>query len=311
MGAAALPVVPGTASALDYPTRPVHILVGFPAGSGPDIIARLVGQWLSDRFGQQFIIENRPGAGTNVATEIVVRAPADGYTLLLITSANTLNATLYENLNFNFIRDIAPVGTVSRSPFVMVVSPSIPAKTVPEFIAYAKANPGRINMASLGSGTATHVFGELFMMMTGVELVHVPYHGSMMPDLLAGQVQVLIYSIPELVGYIRAGKLRALAVTTTTRVAALPDIPTMAEFVPRYEASTQNGIGAPKGTATAIIEKLNKEISAAVVDPDINARFVAIGTEPVSMTPSDFGRFLADETEKWAKVIKFANIKPE
>ena len=264
-GAAALPAVSRIAWAQAYPTRPVRIIVGFAAGGAADIIARLIGQWLSERLGQPFVIENRPGAGSNIATEAVVRAPPDGYTLLLVGTANAINATLYDKLNFNFIRDIAPVAGIIRVPNVMVVNPSVPAKTVPEFIAYAKANPGKINMASGGIGTAAHVSGELFKMMAGVDMVHVPYRGAApaLTDLLGGQVQVMFASMPSSIEHIRAGKLRALAVTTATRSEALPDIPTVGEFVPGYEASAWYGVGAPKDTPAEIVDKLNKEINAA------------------------------------------------
>jgi tripartite-type tricarboxylate transporter receptor subunit TctC len=310
-GAAALPALSRIALAETYPSRPVRIVVGYPAGLAPDIVARLVAQPLSERLGQQFVIENRPGAGTNIATEAVVRAPPDGYTLLQVTSTNAVNETLYKNLSFNFIRDIAPVASIGGLPFVMVVKPAVPAKTVPEFIAYAKANLDQINMASPGIGTASHIFGELFNMMTGVNLVHVPYRNSFMPDLLAGQVQVAFTTILTSIAYIRDGKLRALAVTTATRSNVLPDIPVMAEFVPGYEASAWQGVGVPKNTPAEIIEKLNKEINAVVADPDIKTRLVGLGVEPMSMTPAKFGKFMVGETEKWAKVIRAANIKPQ
>jgi len=310
-GAAALPILPRTASALDYPTRPGRIIVGVPPGSPADIVARLMGQWLLERCGQPFVVENKLGAATNIATEDVVRAPPDGYTLLLVSTPNAISATLYDNLSFNFIRDIAPVAGIVRYPYVMVVNPSVPAKTVPEFIAYAKANPGKINMASVGIGSAAHVFGELFKMMTGVDLVHVPYRSSPYPDLLAGQVQVIFAPVPQVAEDIRAGGLRALAVTTATRVDALPDLPTMAEFVPGYEASAWLGAGAPKNTPGEIIEKLYAAISAAVADPQVKAHLVGLDVEPMPMTPAEFGKLIADETEKWATVIKFANIKPE
>jgi tripartite-type tricarboxylate transporter receptor subunit TctC len=310
-GAAALPAVSRHAWALDYPTRPVHIIVGFPPGNATDIIARLMGQWLSDRLGQQFIIENRPGAGTNIASEVVVRALPDGYTLLQFPSSVAANAALYNNLTFNFIRDIAPVASISRSSFVVVINPSVPAKSVPEFIAYAKANPGKINMASTGNGTTTHVAGELFKMMAGVDMLHVPYRGSPFPDLLSGQVQILFGPMSASIEYVRAGKLRALAVTSATRSEALPDIPTVGEFVPGYEAITWGGIGAPKNTPTEIIDKLNNEINTALSDPKMKAHFGDLGTGPMPMSPADFGKFIAEETEKWAKVVKAANIKPE
>ena len=310
-GAVAFSAVSRVARAQAYPARPVRILVGFPPGIGPDIIARLIGQRLSERSGQQFVIENRPGAGSNIGTEVVVKAPPDGYTLLWTAAANAINATLYPNLNFNFIRDIAPVAAVARTLFVMIINPSVPAKSVPEFIAYAKANPGKINMASQGSGTAPHVFGELFKMMAGVDLVHVPYRGDFMTDLLSGRVQVAFNPIVQSLEYIRAGKLRALAMTGAKPAEALPGIPTMAEFLPGYEASGWQGMGAPKNTPAEIIGALNSEIGAVVADPQVKARFVDIGVEPMSMTPVEFGKFIVEETEKWAKVVKFANIKPE
>jgi len=310
-GAAALPVLSRNASAQTYPTQSVRLIVGFPAGNASDILARLIAQSLSERLGQQFVVENRPGAGGNVGTEIVARALPDGYTLLLVLSSNAYSATLYANLNFNFIRDIAPVACIVDAPYAMVVNPSVPAKTVPEFIAYAKANPGKLNMASAGIGGATHVFGELFMMMAGVNLLHVPYRGNFMPDLLGGQVQVVFAPITHLIEYIRTGKLRALAVTSATRSAALPDIPTMGEFVPGYAASGWYGIGAPKNTPTDIIDRLNKEINAALADPKIKARLADLGAVPMPMTPAEFGKFIAAETEKWGKVIKAANIQPE
>jgi tripartite-type tricarboxylate transporter receptor subunit TctC len=296
-----------------YPTRPVRIIVGFTPGGGVDINARLIGQWLSERLGQQFVIENRPGAGTNIATEAVVRAAPDGYTLLLATVPNAINATLYDKLNFNFIRDITPVATISGVPNIMAVHPSFPAKTVPEFIAYAKANPGKVNMASVGNGTSGHVSGELFKRMAGVDLLHVPYRGAApaLTDLMGAQVQVMFPTMPASIQYVRAGTLRALAVTTATRSEALPDVPAVAEFVPGYEASTWYGVGAPKNTPAEIVEKLNKEINAALADPKLKARLADLGAEPMSMTPADFGKLIAEETEKWAKVIKFAGIKPD
>ncbi len=310
-GAAALPVMSRIASALDYPTRPVRFVVGFPAGSATDIVARLIAQSLSGQLGQQFIVDDRPGAGSNLAAEVVVRAEPDGYTLLQVASPNAINATLYDNLSFNFIRDIAPVAGIMRYPYVMVVNSSLPAKTVPEFIAYAKANPGKINMASAGNGTAPHVFGELFMMMTGVKMLHVAYRGSYFSDLIGGQVQVVFSPLPSTIGYIKAGTLRALAVTTATRSDALPDIPTVGDFVAGYEASSWQGVGAPRKTPAAIIDKLNKEINAVIAEPKIKARLADLGGTILSGSPAEFGKFIADETEKWAKVIKAANIKPE
>jgi len=308
-GAAALPALSRGAWSQTYPARPVRIIVGLPPATAADIIARLVGQWLTDRLGQQFVIENRPGAGSNIGTEVVVRAVPDGYTLLLAVTANTVNATLYEKLSFNFIRDIEPVASIVATTYVMVVNPSVPAKTVTEFIAYARANPGKINMASTGSGSGTHVFGELFKMMAGVNMVHVPYRANFYPDLLGGQVQTAFVTTVSSIAYIRAGKLRALAVTTAARSAALPDIPTLGEFVPGYEASGWEGIGAPKKTPVEVIDKINKEINLALADPKMQARFAELGVEPMPMTPAAFGRFIADETEKWGKVIRTANIK--
>jgi tripartite-type tricarboxylate transporter receptor subunit TctC len=311
VGAAALPTLPRIARAQTYPSRPVRVIVGFPAGGAPDIIARLMGQGLSERLGQQFVIENRPGAASNIGTEIVVKAPPDGYTLLLVVATNTVNATLYMNLNFNFIRDIAPVASIAGTSYGMLVNQSFPAKTVPELIAYAKTNPGKINMASAGTGSGPHVVGELFKMMTGVDLVHVPYRGSYWPDLLGGQVQVAFAPMPSSTGYIQAGTLRALAVTSATRSEALPNIPTVREFVPEYEALGWYGLGAPKDTPAGIISKLNHEINAALADPTIKGRLLALGAEPMPMTPADFGKFMSDETKEWAKVVKFAGMKPE
>jgi tripartite-type tricarboxylate transporter receptor subunit TctC len=310
--ATALPAVSRIARAQAYPTRPVRIVVGFPPG-GADITARLIGQWLSERLGQQFIIENRPGAGTNIATEAVARAPSDGYTLLLCFTANAINATLYDRLNFNFIRDIAPVAGLVRVPNVMAVNPSVPAGTVPEFIAYAKANPGKINMASTGNGTSTHLTGELFKAMTGVDMIHVPYRGGApaLTDLLAGQVQVMFDSLNNSVEHIRAGRLRALAVTTSTRSEALPNIPTIGDFVPGFEASSWIGVGAPSGTPPELVGKLNREINAGLASPGIKARLADLGGTPLVGSPADFGKLIAEETEKWAKVIRAANIKPE
>ena len=301
------------AAALDYPTKPVRWIVGYPAGGSTDILARLIGQWLSVRLGQQFIIENRPGAGNNLGTEQVVRAAPDGYTILLVNPANAINTTLYEKLSFNFVRDIAPVAGLIRVPNVMEVNPSVPAKTVSEFIAYAKANPGKINMASSGNGTSIHMSGELFKMMTSLAMQHVPYRGSapMLTDLLAGQVQVTFDNMPSSIEHIRAGKLRALAVTTAMRSEALPDVPVVADFVPGYEASAWFGLGAPKGTPPEIIELLNKEVNAAVADPNIRARLVDMGGMMINGTPAEFGKIIVEETEKWAKVVKFSGAKPE
>jgi tripartite-type tricarboxylate transporter receptor subunit TctC len=307
-GAAALPAVSRIARAQAYPSRPVRIIVPFPAGQATDTIARLMGQSLSERLGQPFVIENRTGAGGNIGTESVVRTTPDGYTLLLVGVSNAINATLYKKLNFNFIREIAPVVSIGGVPYVMVINPSVPAKTVPEFIAYAKANPGKINMGSSGSGSVSHVFGELFKGMTGINLVHVPYRGGYVPDLLSGQVQIVFGTISSCIQYIRSGMLRALAVTTATRSDVLPDIPTLAEFVLGYEASQWYGVGAPKDTPAEVIDKLNKEINAAAADPLIKARLAGLGVDPMSMTSAAFGKFIADETEKWGNVIRSLNI---
>ena len=312
-GAAALPAVPRFAWAQAYPTRPVRIVVGAPAGGGFDMVARLMGQWLSERLGQPFVIENRPGAGSNIGTEAVVRAPADGYTLLLVSSSNAINATLYDKLNFVFLRDLTQVAGIIRVPNVLLVNLSVPSKTVPEFIAYAKANPGKINMASGGIGSPGHLAGKLFKMMTGIEPIHVPYRGGApaLTDLIAGQVQFMFISVPSSIANIRGGKLRPLALTTTTRLDALPDIPTVSEFVLGYEASAWFGISVPTGTPVEIIGKLNSEINAALADPNMKARLADLGGTVLPGTPADFGKLIADETEKWAKVIRTANIKPE
>jgi tripartite-type tricarboxylate transporter receptor subunit TctC len=312
-GAAALPAVSPFAWAQTYPSRPVHWLVGFTPGGGNDIVARLMAQWLSEHLGQPFVIENRPGAGTNVATEAVVHAAPDGYTLLFVAPSAAINATLYEKLNFNFIRDIAPIAGIMRIPNVMVVNPSVPAQTVPEFIAYAKANPGKVNMASPGVGTSPHLSGELFKMMTGVDMVHVPYKGSApsLTDLLGGQVQVSFATMPSSIEFIRAGRLRALAVTTATRSPALPEVPAVGEFVPGYDVSTWYGVAAPMRTPAEVIDKINKEINAALADPTMKARLADLGGITIAGSPDDFGKFIADETEKWGKVIRSANIKPE
>jgi tripartite-type tricarboxylate transporter receptor subunit TctC len=312
-GAAALPAVSRVARAQAYPTRPVRIIVSFaPAGSS-DIVARLMGQWLSERLGQPFVIENRPGAGGNIGTEAVVRASPDGYTLLIVGGWNAINATLYDKLSFNFIRDIAPVAGIHREPYVIAVHPSVPAKTVPEFIAYTKANPGKVTMASGGIGAPSHVSGELFKMMAGVNLVHVPYRGGgpAVTDLLGGQVQVMFAPTPPSIEHIRSGKLRALAVTTATRSDALPDIPTVGEFVPGYEASNWYGVGIPKNTPADIVDKLNKEINAGLADPKIKARLAVLGVTPLVVSPADFGRLIAEETEKWGNVIRALNIKAD
>jgi len=312
-GAAALPVVSRFAWAQACPARPVRVIVPAPAGGGYDIVARLIGQWLSERLGQPFIVENRPGAGTNIGSEAVVRAAADGYTLLLVASANAINATLYNKLNFNFIHDIATVAGIISLPEVMVVNPSVPAKTIPEFIAYAKANPGKISMASGGIGTPGHLSGELFKTMTVVDMLHVPYRGvaPALTDLLGGQVGVMFTSMPSAIEYIRTGKLRALAVTTAMRAEALPDIPTFAEFVPGYEARFWYGVGAPKATPAEIVAKLNTEINAGLADPKLKARLADLGGAVLALSPVDFEKLIADETEKWGKVIRAANIKAE
>jgi tripartite-type tricarboxylate transporter receptor subunit TctC len=313
-GAAAVaPGFPQVASALDYPTKPVRIISGYAAGGSSDIVARLIGQWLSERLGRQFIIENRPGAGSNIGTEAVVRSPADGYTLLLASSVNTINATLYDRLNFNFQRDIAPVAGIISTANVVEVNPSVPAKTIPEFIAYAKANPGKINMASNGIGTSSHMAGELFKMMTGITLVHVPYRGGgpALTDLIGGQVQVMFDVLPSSIEYIRAGRLRALAVTAASRVAALPDIPAVAEIVPGYEVSVWWAIGAPRNTPAEIIDKLNREINAGLADPGMKARLADLGSVPMPMTRADLGKFIAEESEKWAKAVKFSGAKAD
>jgi tripartite-type tricarboxylate transporter receptor subunit TctC len=312
-GAAALPAVSRIARAQSYPTRPVRIMVGFAAGGATDIVARIMGQWLSERLGQQFVVENRPGAGTNIATEAVVNAAPDGHTLLMVSPTNAVNATLYDRLSYNFIRDIAPVAGVTRVANVMVVNPSFPAKTVPEFIAYAKANPGRINMASGGTGSSNQMSGELFKMLAGVDLVHVPYRGAgpPLPDLISGQVQVMFVAITSSIEYIKAGRLRALGVTTTTRSEALPDVPTIADFVPGYEDSNWWGFGTPKATPAPIVDKLNQETNAALADSRIKARLAELGGMVLAGSPADFSKLIAAETEKWAKVIKFAGIKPD
>jgi len=311
-GAVVLPVAPRIARAQAYPTRPVRLIVGFPPGGSADVIARIIGQWLSERLGQPVIVESRPGAGTNIATEAVVRASADGYTLLLVNTANAINASLYDRLSFVFLRDAASVSGISQEPLVMEVNPSVPAKTVPEFVAYAKANPGKISFASSGIGGSPHLSGELFKVMAGVNMVHVPYRGGApaLTDLLSGQVQLLFGTITTSHEHIRAGRVRALAVTTAIRSEALPNIPALAEFLPGYEASNWYGIGAPRGTPTVIIERLNKEINNALADPKIKARFADLGFSVFEGSPSDFAKLIADETEKWRKVICAANITP-
>jgi tripartite-type tricarboxylate transporter receptor subunit TctC len=310
---AAAAAVPQFASALDYPTRPVRIIAGFAAGGGVDVTARLIGQWLTDRLGQSFVIENRPGAGGNIGTEAVVNAAPDGYTLLLATVPNAVNASLYEKLSFNFIRDIVPVAGIIRVPMVILLNPSVPAATVAEFISYAKANPDKVNMASAGNGSAPHMAGELFKMMAGVNLVHVPYRGQgpALTDLLGGQVQVLFAATPGTTEYITTGKLRALAVTSASRAEMLPELKTVGDFVPGYEASQWYGIGVPRNTPVEIVDKLNKEINAAIADPAMKARFAAIGGEPLPGSPAEFGKLIAEETEKWGRVVRAAGIKPE
>ena len=310
-GAAALPVFSRVAWAQAYPSRPVRLVVPIAAGGSQDILARLIGQWLSERLGQQFVIDNRPGGGGNIGTEAVARAPADGYTLLLVSPANLVNAVLYDKLNFNFIRDVAPIASIIRVPHAIVVHPSLPATTVPELIAYAKANPGKVNMASGGVGNATHLTGELFKMMAGVNMVHVPYRGGgpAFADLLGRQVQVFFPTMVSSIEYIRAGSLRALAVTAATRSEVLPDIPIVGEFVPGYEASSVYGLGAPKNTPTEIVNKLNREINAALADPKLKARLADVGGDVLALSPADFGKLIAEETDKWGKVIRAANIK--
>jgi tripartite-type tricarboxylate transporter receptor subunit TctC len=310
-GAAALSAVSRFARAQAYPSRPVRLVVGWPAGSPPDILARLMGRWLSERLGQPFVVEDRPGAGSNIGTEAAARAAADGYTLLQVTSSNVWNVSLYDTLNFNFIRDIVPIASIYRAMGVMEVNTSFPARTVPEFIAYAKANPGKINMASAGSGGVGHIYGELFKMMTGVDMLHVPYRGNglALAALFAGDAQVMFDSLATSIEHVRAGKLRALAVTSATRSEVLPDIPTVGDFVPGYEASAFQGIGAPKNTPVEIVDRLNKEINAGLTDPSMRARLSDLGGMPMQMTPADFGKFIAEETEKWGKVIRTANIK--
>jgi tripartite-type tricarboxylate transporter receptor subunit TctC len=313
LGTAAFPAISRIASADTYPTRPVHLLVGQAAGSGSDIFARVIGQWLSERFGQSFIVENRPGATGNIATEVVAKASPDGYTLLFVNNSNTINSTLYDNLNFKFSLDIAPVAGILSVPLVMEVNPSFPAKTVPEFIAYAKANPGKINMASAGTGSTSHMCGELFKYMAGVNMLHVPYHGTSpaLVDLMAGQVQVMFDVIASSMEYIKSDKLRALAVTTTTRSEILPNTATIADFVPGYDASAWGGIGAPRDTPPEIIDRLNKEINAGLADPKVKARLADLGATVLPGSAVEFGKFLAEDTQKWGNVIKFSNVKPD
>jgi tripartite-type tricarboxylate transporter receptor subunit TctC len=312
-GAGALPIASRTVWAQAYPSRPVHIIAPTAPAGAPDILARLIGPWLSERLGQQFVVENRPGSGNNIGTEAVVRASPDGYTLLVVTSSNAINATLYDKLNFDFLRDIAAVAGLISLPFVMVINPTVPAKTVPEFVTHAKANPGKISFGSPGIGTPGHVAGELFKMMAGIEMIHVPYRGggAVLSDLLGGQVQVLFGSTSLAVEQIRAGKLRPLAVTSATRWEGLSDIPTMGDFVPGYDASSLFGLGAPKKTPVEIIDKLNKEVNAGLDNPKLKARLVELGGTVLAGSPADFGKLIADDTEKWAKVIRAANIKPQ
>ena len=312
-GAVASPAVSRLAWAQTYPARPVRVIVGFAAGGPTDITARLIAQWLTERLGQQFIIDNRPGAGSNIGTEAVVRAPPDGYTLLIVGATNAVNTTLYEKLPFNLIRDIVPVAGIIRVPLIMEVHPSVPVKTVPEFIAYAKANAGKINMASGGNGTTLHVSGELFKMMTGVDMIHVPYRGAgpMLIDLLGGQVQVAFDPMPSSIEHVRAGRLRPLAVTTAIRSEALPDVPPVGDFVSGYESSTWYGVGAPRNTPPEIVEKLNREINAALADPKMKARLADLGNIGLSLSPAEFGKLIADETEKWSKVVKFSGARPD
>jgi tripartite-type tricarboxylate transporter receptor subunit TctC len=310
---AAAPAFPEAALALDYPTRPVRIIAGFAAGGGVDITARLIGQWLNDRLGQSFVVENRTGAGGNIGTEAVVNAAPDGYTLLLATVPNAVNASLFEKLKFNFVRDIAPVAGIIRVPMVILLHPSVPVKTVPELISYAKANPGKISMASAGNGSAPHMAGELFKMMAGVDMLHIPYRGQgpALTDLLGGQVQVLFATAPGTAEYIATGKLRALAVTTAARAEVLPELPPVGDFVPGYETSQWYGLAAPANTPAEIVDKLNKEINAAIADPGMKARLAALGGEPLPGSPADFGRLIAEETDKWAKVVRAGGLKPE
>jgi len=313
LGAAALPAAPRLARAQAYPTKPVRMIVTFPPGSVSDTLARPLAQWLQDRLGQPFVIDNRPGAGGTIGTEAAVRASPDGYTLLLVAGAHMVNATLYDKLSFNFIRDIAPIAGTSRESAVLTVNPSVPVKTLPEFITYAKANPGKINMASAGVGSPSHVTGELFKMMTGVNMLHVPYRGSppAFTDLIAGQVQVTFQPTSASIAHVRAGTLRALAVTTTTRSELLPDLPSVSEFVPGYEASAVWGLGAPRNTPAEIVDKLNKEINAILADPKFKGRLSDMGVSTLGGSPDDFGKLIAAETEKWGKVVRFANIRPE
>jgi tripartite-type tricarboxylate transporter receptor subunit TctC len=311
IGAAALPVLPRGVSAAAYPERPVRLMVPYPAGGAPDIVARLMSKWLTERFGRQFIVDNKPGAGGNIATEMVAKAPADGYTLLHAVSTNVVNVTLYEHLSFNFVHDFTPIGMIGTVPFALLIYPGFPAKTLSEFITYAKTNPGKVNMATQGIGTTPHICGELLQMMTGVRFVHVPYRVSLIPDLLAGQVHIYFSPLPQAIAFIRDGRLRTLGLTTLTRAQALPDVPAIAELVPGYEALGWHGLCAPKDPPGEVIDTLNGALAAAVTDPEMKLRFDDLGLTPMRMTPAAFGKFIADETEKWAKVIKFANIRME
>jgi tripartite-type tricarboxylate transporter receptor subunit TctC len=313
VGVAASPAVSRIARAETYPSRPVRIIVPFAAGGGTDITARVIAQWLSERLGQQFVVENRPGGGTNIGTEAATKATPDGYTLLMVGTSNVINPTLYDKLNFNFVRDIVPIAGVIRAPFVLDVNLAIPVRTVPEFIAYVKSNPGKVNMASSGSGSASHMTGELFKMMAGVDMQHVPYRGGgpALLDLIAGQVQVYFAGLPETIAYIRGGQVRPLAVTSATHADALPDLPAVAEFVPGYESNLWFGVGAPSGTAPDIVDKLNREINAGLADPKLKARYAELGSAVFPTTPGDFGKLFVEETEKWAKVVKFSGAKPE
>jgi len=312
-GVATFPAVLRMAQAENYPYKPVRFIIGYTPGGSADIAARLIGQWLSERLGQSFIVESRPGAGSNIGTEAVIRSPPDGYTILLVAPANAINATLYRKLNYNFIRDVAPVAGIIRFPNVMEVNPSVPAKTVPEFITYAKANPGKINFASSGNGSTIHMSGELFKMMTGVDIVHVPYRGSAqaLTDMLGGQVQVMFDNVPTSLEHIRSGKLRPLAVTTSMRSEVLPDVPTMVDFVPGYESSAWYGVAVPKGTPPEIIDMLNRAINAGLADPKLKARFAELSAAVLPGSPDDFGKLLVDETQKWAKVVKFSGASAD
>ena len=310
-GAAALPTMSRLTWAQAYPTRPVRMIVPFPPGNAPDVVGRLTGQWLSERLGQQVVVDNRPGAGSNIGTEAALKAPPDGYTLLMAVGTNATNATLYDNLNFNFGRDIAPVASIALTANVMVVNPSVPARTVPEFIAYAKSNPDKISMASSGSGSAPHTSGELFKIMAGINMLHVPYRASAFPDLLSGQVQVYFSPIPAVIGYVKAGQLRALGVTSAKRQDTLPDVPAIGEFVTGYEANGWYGLVAPRNTPASIVDKLNAETNAIIANPNVRARLADLGATVFASSPAEFGKFIADEIEKWGKVIWTANIKPE